>query len=94
MRLNEPGGSFPIRSRVSIPIASSARRLRLGVIDDAAAERPRVRDDDADLHRARLPPTREQQADERARGEQLRVGRDAATVPAAAAVEELLPARP
>ena len=44
--------------------------------------------------RARLPPSREQQPHERTRSEQLRLGRDADAVPAAAAMEELLSARP
>jgi hypothetical protein len=68
--------------------------LRLGVVDDAAAERPRIGDDDADLHAPRLPAPREQPTHCGARDQKLRVGGDADAVPAGAAVEELLSARP
>ena len=44
--------------------------------------------------RARLPPAGEQQAHDRSREQELRLGRDADAVPAAYSVEELLAAHP
>ena len=50
-RVNWPGGSLPMIVFTSWPSALQRFRLELGVLDDAAPEGPRVRDDDPDLHR-------------------------------------------
>src|SRR3954470_12210935 len=92
-RLKEPGGSFPISSRVCVPTASRARaparrrgrrRRRRTTRSTARLFRPSCR--------ARLPAAREQESHERTREQELRLDRDADAVPAAAAVKDLLPA--
>ena len=50
-RVNWPGGSLPMIVRTSQPSARQRLGLELGMLDDAAPEGPRVRDDDAHLHR-------------------------------------------
>jgi hypothetical protein len=67
--------------------------LRVGVVDDAAAERPRVRDDDPDLHAARLPAPCEQPPDSGTCQQELRLDRDAHAVTSDPSVEEQLAAR-
>ena len=50
-RVKVPGGSLPMID-LDVEAARAQRlRLELGVLDDGAPERPRERDDDADLHR-------------------------------------------
>src|SRR5436309_2921936 len=92
MRLKEPGGSLPISSRVSIPTVPSARACAT-----AWSTTPPPNDHEygttiPTFMRARLPASSEQQAQERAREQELRLGRDADAVAATAAVEDLLPA--
>src|SRR6476661_8475534 len=94
MRLNEPGGSFPIRRRVSIPSASRERACA-----SAWSTTPPPNDHEygttiPTFTGPRLPPPAEQHADDRSCEQELRLGGDAGSVPANAAVEELLSAQP
>ena len=49
-RVKLPGGSLPLTTAVE-PQPTQGGSLRSGVLDDSTPERPRVRDDDTDLHR-------------------------------------------
>src|SRR5262249_4926790 len=94
IRLKEPGGSLPMRRRVSMPIASNARACA-----SAWSTTPPPNDQEygttmPTFIRARLPPPHEQQADHRTGDDQLRLGGDADAVPASATVEELLAVQP
>src|SRR5215470_11488688 len=93
IRLNEPGGSFPISSRVSIPTASSARACAT-----AWSTTPPPKDHEYGTTMptfigARLPTAREQEPSDRAGQHELLLHRHADAVAAAAAMKDLLPAR-
>src|SRR5215475_3816736 len=93
MRLNDPGGSLPIRSRVSIPIASSARACA-----SAWSTTPPPNDHEygttiPTFIRARLQTAREQPAHDPARQQELHLGRDPGAVSSPAAVKDLLATR-
>src|SRR5947208_433646 len=91
-RLNEPGGSWPISSRVSIPTVSRARACA-----SAWSTTPPPKDHEygttiPTFIRARLPTASEQKPQDRARKQELHLDRHPDAVTTSSAVKDLLPA--